>query len=498
MSAPAPEIDLDGEFERRLISCLMIDVPQIERVRGRVAPSDFFDLRSRAVFEILLDKGPELSDPTHPVVDHALLAKALDERGELELVGGISGLVECSGLEAIPSFSVVYAREIKKSAVAREIRRYSRELDRHPEDAEAFSFLTERFEELRELTCGIDAQSGSLVGLTGPSLDALAAEADPESPLPGFLDPEPSLHILHGVAKTGKTTFAWLLGLAWATGRSPWEGAPRLPGSRVLILSGEQGTRKCLRVLRRITQTAELGSFEDWRDRVTIVGRRAEMSPLDRKILRLDEDGIDIIRRVLKAAEEAGHPFGLIIADSLSRLKPAGASTQDNDDMVGVLDPLAALSIEMGVYFLLIHHDGHNADRQGKAIDGVRGASAIRDVPQVLLVIARVSDNPRQRIMRVAGNELPDLTQVFEVATEWEPEGYINRFALDSDWALDVDSVFENGPLSLMEFGRRALGWAPDRAPSGGAKDKAKALLNDFENRGVIRKDGRKWRLVKD
>jgi len=251
-------------------------------------------------------------------------------------------------------------------------------------------------------------------------------------------------------------------------------------------------------VLRRIARTAELGSFEEWRGRITIVGRRREMTPSDRAILKLDADGIDIIYQVLKTAEDEGDPFGLIIADSLSRLKPGGASTQDNDDMVGVLDPLAALATELQVYVLLIHHDGHNAERQGQAIDGVRGASAIRDVPQVLLAVSRVKDDPRKRMVRIAGNELPDLTQLFEVATKWEPEGYINRFTPDLEWALDVDSVFEMGPLNLMEFGRRALGWAPDRAPSGGAKQKARVLLEDFENRGVLKKEGSGWRLVKD
>ena len=105
---------------------------------------------------------------------------------------------------------------------------------------------------------------------------------------------------------------------------------------------------------------------------------------------------------------------------------------------------------------------------------------------------------PRQRLVRVAGNELADLTQEFEVATESEIEGHINRFQPSKDGALDFDLIFAEGPLSMTEFGRRALGWAPNKAPSGGAKDKANKMLEDLENRGVVRREGAGWDLIRE
>ena len=85
--------------------------------------------------------------------------------------------------------------------------------------------------------------------------------------------------------------------------------------------------------------------------------------------------------------------------------------------MTNVLDPLAAIATTTSTYVLLIHHDGHNTERQGQAIDGVRGASAIRDVPQGLWAVSRISGEPRARRVRIAGNELADLTADFEVSS---------------------------------------------------------------------------------
>jgi len=336
------------------------------------------------------------------------------------------------------------------------------------------------------------------VGLSGDALLKLAQERDPTSPLPGFFDPEPSLHLVHGVAKVGKSTFCWNLSLAWAQGIAPWTGAAELPGSRVLILSAEQGARKAVRVMRRLTGSAGLGTFEDWAPSVQLVGSRRGMTDDERRILCLDDEGLDVLARVLTEARIAGDPIGLVTADSLSRLKPSGAETNSNDDMVALLSPLAAIAQEMSTYVLLVHHGGHAADRRGDPISGVRGASAIRDVPQVLMSVDLVKDDPRQRLVRVAGNEVSTGMHAFTVARDYEPEGNINRFELSEAWAPDLEKAFAVGPLALSEFGRRALGWAPDRAPSGAAKKKARTILEDHVNRGILRRSGSAWELIRD
>lgn len=336
------------------------------------------------------------------------------------------------------------------------------------------------------------------IGLTGLDLRALADQPDPTSALPGFLDPEPSLHLLHGAAKTGKTTLAWLMALAWGQGLAPWPNAPKLPGSRVLILSAEQGTRKCLRVLRRVTGSAHLGTFEGWVDRLSIVGRHRGMTEADRALLTLDDTGIDTLRATLEDAAERGEPFGLVVADSLSRLKPGGADFNNNDDMLNVLVPLAAVCQDHAAYMLLIHHAGHSAERRGDPINGVRGASAIRDVPQALWAIDRVEGDVRRRLVRVAGNELADGFHDFDVSQHPEPEGHVNRFDPVSSRPLEHLEAFADGPLNLSRFGRTALGWAPDKEPSGAQKKRARSELRTLVERGVVRKRGDVWERVDD
>lgn len=493
--ALAPLPGIDDDLERLTIACLLLDPLEFPAVAEIVSAADFEDPRAQHLFVTLAAAREELRAPDGRI-DSVLLARYLATRGELALVGGAVGIAEILDLEPAAANVRRYAIEIRKAAVKREINRRLADVARQPEDAEAFAMLSDRFSELQELRAGAEAEALARVGMTALELVALCDQPDPVSPLPGFLDPEPSLHVVHGVAKVGKTNFVWNLVLAWLSGAPPWSGAPSLPRGRALVLSAEQGVRKCSRVLRRLASSAGFGSIHDWAAGLTIIGRHGAMSDTEKRLLVLDAEGISLLRRVLRKAKDDGSPYSVVAIDSLSRVKPPGARIDEsNDDALAVLKPLADLAVEMGVYVLLIHHSGHASDRRGKAIDGVRGASAIRDVPQVLIVLDKHED-PRCRVVRVAGNEVPDLFAVFRVANRFENEGFINRFELEDDRALDLEKVFAEGPLGLIEFGRRALGWAPDRAPSGGAKAKANAVLESLRDQGVVRKEGAGWALV--
>lgn len=480
--------------EHYLISAISLDVSVLDRVATIVQPSDFENPAAAILYEVLLNRSSDLA--AGGFVELQLLAADLSKRGVLDAVGGVLGLAEIRDLEAGPAFAVKYAAQVREASLNREFQRDIGAVGRDHRDERAWERLVSTREALGQLR--LSADSSVAIGLSGAALEAVLAESDSSSPLPGFLDPDPNLHIIHGTAKTGKTTFAWLIGLAWATGNSPWTGATRLPGSRVLILSAEQSTRKCVRVLDRIARSSGVCGLVDWKSRVTVVARRKAMPRPEQQLLRFDETGLRELRRELDAARKSGDPYGLVEADSLSRLKPSGSKLNDNDDMLAVLSELAEIAAEFGVYILLVHHDGHDPERQGKAIDGVRGASAIRDVPQVLIALSGVKGESRQRRVCVAGNEVPNLNRFFEVASADEPEGQINRFEPVGETELDVEVLFEDGPLGFMEFGRRALKWAPDRAPSGGAKEKAKQTLQTLVDKRILLQEGDKWNLASE
>lgn len=494
MSAVIPLIEDEGaalSAERALIGCLFLDAKALDSLDEQLAPEHFEDPRCGALLRYLRLHRDRVVERETGEISLPLLRVELERDEALAEAGGAPYLAQLADEAAAPSLALSLATEVKRAFLGRQIRKHAREIARYPSDREAMSMLTERSEELQN----IGSQAGSHeTGFSGSALMAFAEQDEPVSLLPGFLDPDPNLHLLHGCAKTGKTTLAWMIALAWASGLPPWPGAPSLPGSRVLILSGEQSVRKCVRVLRRIAETSGIGQDAGWFDRVTVVGRHSKMTGDERALLEMDDKGLLQLRSLLNRSKSHGDPFGLVVADSLTRLKPAGFSTNDNDEMTAVLSPLAAICVETETYGLMIHHDGHNPERQGQAIDGVRGASAIRDVPQALWAVSRVKDEPRQRRVRIAGNELPDADILFEVAGPEEPEGYIQRFQPLSSQALDLEEIFSVGPLNLTEFGRRAFGWAADRAPSGGSKEKAKAVLKTAEEQGLIRKEGKRWK----
>ena len=485
----------EPSHEMSLVAAAFLDVSVIDRVSSVVQLSDFADPNAECIWSVLGAHREAVFDPSTGIVHLKALHDLIDKsQGEISPISH-ADLAEISDFEATPAFAMHFARKVREASLRRSIHRRLRDASADPSDLATIREVERLQVELVEIEAGMDGASTS-IGFSGEALEEIASESEVRSPLPGYFDPEPSLHVVHGVAKTGKTTFAWGIGLAWSLGLSPWRGAPAFDGSRVLILSAEQPARKCVRVLHRVGRSSGFGELSDWKDRITVVARRAKTSPVEQSLLKFDESGLAGLRTELRAACGRGDPYGLIVADSLSRMKPAGSKLNDNDDMVVVLDELAQIATEFGVYVLLVHHDGHNADRQGKAIDGVRGASVIRDVPQVLMAVSKVTGNPRQRRIEVAGNEVADLAEVFDVANVDEPEGEINRFVPTGNAVLDLDEIFCHGPLGLTDFGRKALGWAAGKAPSGHAKETAKKLLESFVDQGLIRKKGRNWDLV--
>lgn len=75
-------------------------------------------------------------------------------------------------------------------------------------------------------------------------LDALSASAPESKPsaLPSILAPGCSLELLVGPRGIGKSRLAASLALAFASGSSPWPGAPPLPPRRTVYLSRERTT----------------------------------------------------------------------------------------------------------------------------------------------------------------------------------------------------------------------------------------------------------------
>ncbi|MCH8084136.1 MAG: AAA family ATPase [Myxococcales bacterium] len=395
------------------MSQIFQDPSKVEQVIATVGLSDFTNAtaaKTLAAMRRLVDAGGS--------VTLAAVGDELNRVGDLGSIGGPVALAEIFDLEA----SAVGLLDAARGVRLRSLRRRERLL--HVQASQG-----DRIENARDELLKVEGELAALEGgaqadlpdltFSGSRLESVRDRDEPTSPLPGLFDPEPGLHVFVGQSSQGKTTLALHVGQSWSCGVEPWEGAPRLPGSPVLFISREQSVRRIDRRARVLdTQNSRI-TRQAWTDRLLIVARDRDLPRALCPLLRLDEKGLPLLRQLLQQAKDDGDPIGLVVLDSLSRLKPAGMSESDNDDMADWLDELHGMSEETDAYFLLIHHKGH-VERDGDRGAG-RGASAIDAVAQATWDLRRVPGEQAFRELRVYGNGVDDSTRTFRVAPDCDP-----------------------------------------------------------------------------
>jgi hypothetical protein len=412
----------------------------------------------------------------------------------------VPGIAEVADA-AEPSWSAVHhARRIRRLALERQERRLLELAAQDPADADARDTLKRTQEELETLEHeGLDL--GSLA-FTGDRLRSLRERPQPESPLADLLDPMPCLAVAAGQPKVGKTTLALLLAQAWGAGVLPWDDAEALPGTRALVVSAEQPAARIDATMRRLDTTHADLTRDGWTERVVVVARDAELPAPLRRLLVLGDGGLAALRSGLLQAKRAGDPFGLVVLDSLSRLKPPDVEENDNDGMSRWLDALQRLAEDLGVWIVLIHHAGH-ADRDG-AVGASRGASAIGAVAQVTWKLERAAATPRQRRLHVAGNAVRTTTLDFVVAPDDAPEGEIVYFrrlnVLDTyklEDLLDVGESVATNAIAWRIEGREPK--SKDDRPSSRAAGIAKRLREAWASdpRATVEREGRGWKITR-
>ena len=329
------------------------------------------------------------------------------------------------------------------------------------------------------------------IGLSGERLVKIVDRPPTVSPLPGLLDPRPHVHICSGPPKAGKSTFTHHLANSFRMGRAPWPGAPKLPRTRVCIVSPEQEAERILGTIRRLEEGLAAGevSAEQLQENLVVFARDTELPVEGRQLLTLDDRGIELLRKGLLSAVRAGVPFGLLVLDSLSRLIPDDVDENSSADMSRWLGKLEELAIDAGVYIILIHHVGHaRGSRSRDARSAPRGSSAIAAVAQALWSFDR--DGPGRRVLRVDGNAVPKATFHFRVAPADADPTAIHFFELEDAEPIDAPEKYlqPGEEVSQTELAWRILGSArvPKRQPSGHAQTRAKALSEAWQAEGLV------------
>ncbi|MFH1078282.1 MAG: replicative DNA helicase [Patescibacteria group bacterium] len=104
------------EAEQSLLGSLLLDKEAIIRVGDRIATEDFYSDRHRMIFETILDLFRK-----HEPIDLLSVANRLDEKKELDRVGGRATLIQLTNAVPTASHVVHYADIVQKKATLRRL-----------------------------------------------------------------------------------------------------------------------------------------------------------------------------------------------------------------------------------------------------------------------------------------------------------------------------------------------------------------------------------------
>ncbi len=104
------------EAEQSLLGALLLDKDAIIRVGDIVAKDDFYADKHRVVFEAMLDLFRK-----HEPIDLLSLSNRLQEKGEIERIGGRAYLIQLSNTVPTASHVVHYAQIVQKKATLRRL-----------------------------------------------------------------------------------------------------------------------------------------------------------------------------------------------------------------------------------------------------------------------------------------------------------------------------------------------------------------------------------------
>jgi len=466
-----------GIAERELLSALMSDPSVIQGVReAGLSGADFQNPRLGVLASHLF----ELADEGRDVADLVGVVREAERRGRLESIGGSPFIADVRDYAGTSASANVRARQVRTFAIEREMTLLHERAAQGQRDDTTTRRLA-ALEAERTALDGATRQNVEGLGFTGMRLRALAERKDPESPLPALFDAYPALHVLVGRPKTAKTTFGLHLAQSWCCGVPPWTEAHALPGTRALVVSAEQSARRIVSTLRRLAQWHSEDPRDAWPERLVLFARDRDLTREAAGLFKLDPAGLALLRRMLQSAADAGDPFGLVLLDSLSRLKPAEAEENDADAMTAFLDPLAAIGADLGAYVVLIHHEGH-AER-ANPVTAPRGSTSIAAVAQAVWKLEAPDGRPWERTVTVSGNAIESGSLTLRVSGE-DAAGKVLFFRPVDPFA-EMDLVPFAG-LGVTAIAKRLHG---ERGkPSGSSLRRARDIEAELRRRGMHRR----------
>jgi replicative DNA helicase len=386
------------EAEKAMLGCLMMESEGVTKVADFIKPADFYKETHSKIYQAMLD----LFGKNEPI-DLLTLTQRLEEKGELEEIGGASYLSELLSTVTTPSHLLYYAKIVREKKVLRNLIQASEEIsalsyqenkdiDLVLDEAEKKIFgisqesLTQSFLPVKsELDAAferidkIHSKKGILRGITTgfPKLDDMLAGLQKGDLI--LLASRPSL---------GKTSLA--LDIARATALK--ENLPI--GIFSLEMSKEQLVDRLIAAEAGISlwklRTGKLSEEEDF-------GKIQEaMATLSQSPIYVDDAASSTVlqMKAMSRRLQAEKGLGLIIIDYLQLIEAKNPSEGTVQQVTEISKSLKSLAKELNVPVLALSQLSraveHRPDQRPKLSD-LRESGSLEQDSDVVLFIYRTN-----------------------------------------------------------------------------------------------------------
>ncbi len=395
------------EAEQSLLGSIFLDKDAIIKIADSVRPEDFYVDQHRRIFESMLD----LFRRREPI-DLLSLANRLDERNELEMVGGRGTLASLANAVPTASHVVSYARIVQKKATLRRLLGAAQEITglgfEESEDVEVLldkaeqklfsvsqNYLTQAFvpissvlEDAFERIDELHREKGKLRGVP-------TGYRDLDNLLAGFQKSD--LIILAARPSVGKTSFALDIARQVAVKARVGVGIFSFEMSREQLvdrlLCAEAGVD-----LWRM-RTGRLSDSDQYSDFSRIGGAMGVLS--EAPIFIDDSPNATIMEIRTKARRlQMEHGLGMLIVDYLQLMESRDKGDNRTQEIAEISRGLKGIARELNIPVIALSQLARAAELSKPAIPRLahlRESGSIEQDADVVLFIYRKAADPNYR-----------------------------------------------------------------------------------------------------
>ncbi|MFH0987866.1 MAG: replicative DNA helicase [Parcubacteria group bacterium] len=402
------------EAEQSLLGSLLIDQNSFDKIADITHPDDFYKDGHRFTFEVMRS----LFSKQEPI-DLLTVANSLEERGQLEKVGGRGYLVTLSNAVPTSSHIIHYANIVQKKATLRRLQQAAMEIHNLTQDDEDVDVMLDTAEQkLFSVSQRFLKQSftpiSNILGETFDRIDELHKEGGKFRGLPtGFPDldnilagfQKSDLIILAARPSVGKTAFALDIARQIAV-------KSKVPvGLFSLEMSKEQLVDRLLCTQANIDmwkmRTGKLSDREG-DDDFTRIGHA--MGILSEAPIFIDDSAsLNIMEIRTKARRlKAEHGLGLIVIDYLQLMETRGDAENRVQAVSEITRSLKGIARELNIPVLALSQLARAVEMNKPAIpklSHLRESGSIEQDADVVMFIYRKAADRNYRMEELSAQE---------------------------------------------------------------------------------------------